>query len=233
MARLGADVGDAEYVAALRWAAHPGCERVVIDLSSGSGSPAGSVGDATVTVLDASGVVRVNLPQAVTRTGIIDTLFDGDLARGAYVVRRADGSLAVDIHIGSSAPAQIRAFAVDSPARIVVDLSPAPAGGTPVAARPTTAGNVVVLSPAPGEATFPLAITGYARTFEASVVARLSVDGSVVAETFTTATDWIDAWGTFTLTFESGPSGEVILFVGEDSARDGTPLGVTFPIDVP
>ena len=45
-----------------------------------------------------------------------------------------------------------------------------------------------------------------------------------------TAADWATTWGEFELTIPRGPSGRVDLFVGEDSAKDGTPIGVTIPL---
>jgi hypothetical protein len=230
VARLGSGVGDAEQLASIRWAAHPGCERVVVDLIAAGGAPAGSIGDAAVALLADHGIVRVSLPRAVTTTGIVDTRFDGELAQRAFVVRLPDGSLAVDVHLESSVPVQARAFTVDAPARIVVDLRPTPAGGPGVVAPATIGDNVVVLLPSPGELVYPVTITGYTRTFEAGVVARLLADGATAAEAATTAADWIDAWGSFSITIADGPRGTVSLFVGEDSPRDGTPQGVTIPL---
>jgi hypothetical protein len=84
----------------------------------------------------------------------------------------------------------------------------------------------VVLEPRPGPASYPLTITGYARTFEANVVARLEQGGEEVLETFTTATAWVDAWGHFSFTIDDGPTGPVRLHVGEYEARDGAWEGV-------
>jgi hypothetical protein len=99
-----------------------------------------------------------------------------------------------------------------------------------VVAPATTGGAVVVLSPPPGETSYPLTVSGYARTFEATVVARILVDGTARAEATATATDWIDAWGSFSITIPDGPAGAVGLFVGGDSPRDGAPEGVTIPL---
>jgi hypothetical protein len=230
VARLGSGVGDAEQLASLRWAAHPGCERVVLDLLAAGGAPAGSLGDAAVALLADHGIVRVSLPRSVATTGIVDSRFDGELARRAFVVRLPDGSLAVDIHLAASVPVQARAFTVDAPVRVVVDLRPTPAGGPGVVAPPTVGDTVVVLSPPAGESMYPLVVSGYARTFEATVVGRLIVDGTVAAEGVATAADWIDAWGSFSISIADGPPGAVSLFVGEDSPRDGSPEGVTIPL---
>jgi hypothetical protein len=88
------------------------------------------------------------------------------------------------------------------------------------------------VEPRPGAATYPLTVTGYARTFEANVVARLEREGEEVVETFTTATAWVDAWGQFSLTIAEGPTGPVVLHVGERSARDGTWQGAAVELNM-
>jgi len=90
-----------------------------------------------------------------------------------------------------------------------------------------------VLEPRAGAVSYPLKIRGYARTFEANVIARLSVGDRVVARTHGTAADYATTWGEFELTIARGPSGDVDLFVGEDSAADGTPVGVTILLHFP
>src|SRR5690606_30879585 len=122
----------------------------------------------------------------------------------------------VDVHLAAAAEAAVTTL--DSPARIVIDLRP---GGPALPAPATRSTRVVVLRPRPGDATYPLTVTGYARTFEANVVVRLEYEGQDVHDDFTTATAWIDAWGHFSFTIPSGPTGEVTLHVGEHSARDG------------
>jgi hypothetical protein len=90
----------------------------------------------------------------------------------------------------------------------------------------------VVLQPRPGTASYPLTVTGYARTFEANVVVRLERDGDDVYDDFTTATAWTDAWGHYSFTIPDGPTGPVVLHVGEYSARDGTWDGVAVELDM-
>ncbi len=123
----------------------------------------------------------------------------------------------IDVHLRE--PAEAHVTALESPARVVVDLRSV--SGLLLTA-PATSDRVVVLKPRAGEAAYPLEVVGYARTFEANVVVRLVQDGQQVHESFTTATAWVDAWGHFTLTVPEGPSGRVTLHVGEYSAKDGT-----------
>ena len=217
-------------VTALRWEQHEGCGRFVIDLGEGGMSgEGGGAGEARVAVLRDVGVVRVTLPGIRSvDPDATDATLGGPLARAAYVVWAPDeGSTWIDIHLDG--PAEASAIALDDPARVVVDLRP---GGDPLGGAPTTGRHVVVLEPGPGEASYPLHVRGYARTFEANVVARLEQDGRQAPEKFTTATAWVDAWGHFELTLEGGPTGAVLLHVGEYSARDGSWEGVAIDLVV-
>jgi hypothetical protein len=115
-----------------------------------------------------------------------------------------------------------------------VDVQP---GGGPFPGPAAAEDGVVVLEPRiqphePPTFAYPLVITGYARTFEANVIARLRTNSDVEAETFTTAAAWAEAWGEFVLEVVDGPAGAVELFVGELSARDGTEQGVRLDIQV-
>jgi hypothetical protein len=155
--------------------------------------------------------------------------FGGQLADQAFIVRSASGSgsLFVDVHLAT--PSEARVLALGLPARVVVDLKP---GGGPLGSSAEQLfgtqdpAGVVVLSPVAGAASYPLRITGYARTFEANVVAEVRQGGQRVAQTFGMASDYIEAWGVFELTISTGPAGEIDLFVGEYSAADGSERGV-------
>jgi hypothetical protein len=215
-----AAAGDhAAVVTGLRWHAHEGCERFVIDIGAASGAAADGPGDVRAELLRSLGLVRLTLrdvddvePEAT------DTVFDGRLASRAFTVRSPDGQwVFVDLHL--AAPARAHVALLRTPARIVVDLQP---GGGPLPVTAVAERRTVVLRPRPGPASYPLEVTGYARTFEANVVARLERGGVDVSEQFTTATSWLDTWGHFTLTISSGPAGPVTLHVGDYSARDGT-----------
>jgi hypothetical protein len=215
---------DAREISSLRWSAHDACERVVIDLAEEDGSPAQGTGAVEFEVLRELGVVRVAL-RGVERVNpdATDGTFGGPLARAAYSVRSPDGrSTYVDVHLGAAAEAHVDALA--GAARVVIDLR---AGGAPIPAPPASDTRMVVLEPRPGAASYPLTVTGYARTFEANVVVRIEQDGTDLLETFTTATAWLDAWGHFSLVIDDGPSGPIRLHVGEYSARDGTWQGVS------
>jgi hypothetical protein len=146
--------------------------------------------------------------------------FDGALAEEGYVVRGLNRRLFVDIHLAALAEARI--LTLTAPARIVIDLRP---GGAAIG-RPAEHQLVKVLAPAAGNASYPLRIEGYARTFEANVIGRLQQDGRTVAQSVTTAADWTETWGEFVLTIDTGPRGDLDLFVGDFSPMDGSEQGV-------
>lgn len=213
----------------VRWNAHAGCERVVIDLGMADGSAAAAPGMVAASLLRDLGVVRVRLPDVESvDPDATERMTGGELASAAYVVRSRDGGLYVDLHLGGSAEVAVTTLA--DPARVVVDLRP---GGSAIPAPAASTIRVVMLTPRPGAATYPLTVTGYARTFEANVVARLVQGGDLVVEDHTTATAWTDAWGEFSITFADGPAGAVEVQAGEYSARDGAWEGTAVAVELP
>jgi hypothetical protein len=175
------------------------------------------------------GIVRLQLAAATeVAPEATDAEFGGQLADRAFVVRAADGSLYVDLHLAGAA--EVTAFLLTSPARVVVDLRP---GGSALPDPAAIEGLTVLLHPRSGASSYPLQVTGYARHFEANVVVRLVQDGSTVFERPTSSTDWTEAWGAFSFTIEDGPNGEVTLEVGDYSARDGTWEGVEVALTMP
>jgi hypothetical protein len=221
---------DAHQVGALRWERYDGCERFVIDLNTEDGAAAERAGAVTAEVLRELGVVRLSLRDVRwVDAEATDATFDGPLATAAFAVWSPDGRWAfVDLHLGDAAEAHVTTL--DGPARVVVDLRP---GGPAVPEPAPRVRQVVVLEPRPGPTSYPLVVTGYARTFEANVVARLEQGGDEAYSDFTTATAWVDAWGHYSFTIEAGPSGPVVLHVGEHSAKDGTWEGVAIELEMP
>jgi hypothetical protein len=229
-------------IRSFRWAAHGDTERVVIllggenpvDVSNADGSnergvdtPAARTtggGSVDVTFVRELGLVRARLRRAHA-TAVTDTLLPGRLAGAAYAVRAPDRSLYVDVHLLRASYA--RALALSNPPRVAIDLVPGGSALPPVAVRSS---RVVVLTPRAGAVAYPLAVTGYARTFEATVAVHLRGASGAHADTFTTAADWSETWGEFATTVSHGPRGSVTLFVGEHSPRNGAEEGVTIPL---
>lgn len=224
----GAD--DVARVGAIEWGVHEGCERVIITFERADGEAVESVADASAELLRDLGILRIRLPSITAggsfEIGVTEAEFpDGEWVRAAYVVQPFEGGRYVDLHFG--APAEGRVRVEESPARVVVDLRAAE-GEAPV---PSPAGGqTVVLSPLPGEASYPLTVTGYSRTFESNVVVRLEHEGEVVYESFTTANGWLEAWGEYKLVVPDGPTGWVTLHAGDYSAKDGSWSGVAIEL---
>jgi hypothetical protein len=233
VAAFGADLDDAVQIASIGHESYDGCERVAVGFLTGDGAPAATLGPTAADFRPEAGIVRITLPEEVTASAIADLTFDGTAIRRAFVVRTRDEDLAVDLHLAATAVVVVRSMGTRSPAQVLVDVKP-DAEGIARTAPPAIGDNVVVLSPGPGPITYPITITGYARTFEGTVVARLvDEEGTVVAEETTTAADWLDAWGEFALTLTDGPTGPIVLFVGEDSPEDGHEAGVQIDLEVP
>lgn len=227
---------DATAVHALRYGVHPNCERLVLDFANADGAAAQVLGQANVAFHRHLGIVRVHLPLEFAQTALPDEAIqlypEGNHVRAAYTVFSEDDARGpfVDIHVAE--PVVARAFVLESPARLVVDIRP---GGGPLGegAHGGVDDNIVVVTP--GEQVqldYPIDITGYSRTFEANVVARLYQDGAMVAESITTASSWLESWGEFSTAIDAGPTGSFELFVGTDSAMDGSEEGIRLIVTI-
>ena len=217
--------GDAELVSGLVWTAFDGCERLVVELATAGGAPATEPGGVRAEMLRDRGIVRLSLDDMVTSTAIADRTVERQLVDRVYVVRSLDGTLYVDIHIGSAVLA--RASVTRSPAALIVDLQ---SGGPPLEGRPVVSDAAVVTSRTDRKAEYPLLVEGYARTFEAVVVLRVRQGNRLEIEAVTSAADHLITWGEYQFEVVSGPSGSVDVFVGEDSPEDGAERGAYFTL---
>jgi hypothetical protein len=197
------------------------CRKLALALVGPGGAPV-----ARGEYLRSFGVIRLYLPPRLGSIEHADTTFRDPLVSAAYVVHGLDNQFFLDVHVGQPALALARGAA----GRVEIDLAP---GGGAIPAAAPRARNVVVIEPRQGAARYPLKVRGYARTFEANVQAWIDRGDSTYAKTHTTAADWSTTWGEFEITIPSGPSGDITLFVGEESAKDGTPIGVTIPLRMP
>lgn len=220
---LDGQQGDAELVAGLSWTAFEGCERLVVEFATAGGAPATEPGGVRAELLRDQGIIRLRLAEGVTSTAIADRVVEHDLVDRVYVVRSLDEDLYVDIHLGSAVLA--RASINRSPAQVIVDLK---AGGPELEARPIVTDVAVVITPTEPSAEYPLIVTGYARTFEATVVMRIRQDNLLDIEDVTSAADYLITWGEFRFEVAEGPDGMVDVFVGEDSPSDGSERGANF-----
>ena len=151
MATLGEQTGDAAAIGRIRWAAHEGCERLVINLLTTDGAPARTLDEASVSFRPAIGVVRIG--SSMRTTGIADSVIEGKIVDRVYIVRLGNGNLAVDVHLTNKDPITVRGFDVSGPSRVVVDLASSDEGTGWVAA-PAIGQFVILLAPLSGPADY-------------------------------------------------------------------------------
>lgn len=252
----------ADHILALTFEGGAECDRLVILLGSGAAggdwpeSPADEV-PAGITVTAEGTVAVVSFPGEASggQTGLVrPSATEADFGEAqAFVVRQpapspaTRGGAEVRAHFFHNIT--VAAAFVPNPARIIVDVYPAPTG-TGLDYTPRTGGLTVLEQPiqvdlnGPGVA-LPVEVSGYARPFEAQGVAQLRTPdeqpggGRLVAATFSGSagtvsdstypymtTDWTEMWGRFSFTIDDLEPGTYELFVGEFSARDGSPVGV-------
>lgn len=232
VAALGEDAGDATVLAGVRWERYSGCERLVFDFFNDDGAPASTLGPAGAIALGESGILRVTLPDGVATSAVADTLLDGALAEALYVARDAAGALFVDVHLGGETAVGARAFEVVSPIRLVVDLR-SEDEPTAIVGAATTSSDVVVITPTPGAALYPLRVLGYARPDAGAVRVRLAAGGVVEVERSAPTSGPSDVWKTFEVRLPDGPSGPVELAVGPVDAFGELVNAVTIPLELP
>ncbi len=222
IADMDGQESDTRRLGRISWDISDQCETFLFEFETSEGAPATSGPDIRVDHLESFQVVRINME--VDSAVITDQLVETNLVERLYVVRALSGGMFVDLHL--SAPAAVRASASSSPARLSIDLRP---GFVPFSGGSTVGEKVVLTSPTSDADVAAAATTqflGYARTFEANVMAIATQDGRVVAETNTTAADYLQTWGEYR--FMIGlPPGPVSVFIGETNPADGSLDGIT------
>ena len=218
---------DADTVLAVRYGVHDDYERAVIDLGTGE-RPAGSVPEWTLTSSEGDGLLRVDLPSAMT-TCVSGGKFGEGLLGSFHVVRAPDGGMFVDFF--TRQPFRYRVLQMQDPARLVVDFEPA--GGNLNEPPPAQGGNTVLVEPRPNAVVSdPLTVSGYSRNPEAANTITLTGQrGEVLVRRNVRSNDWSHTWGYFEATIDLPPfSGKGTLKVGTGNARDGTFEGVEVPV---
>lgn len=217
---------DSEQISGIGWVGDETCEVFTIDFATDQGAPATTPPTVDAEFMREVGILRVSID--VGMTSITDQLAETGLVRQVFVPRSANANLFVDLHL--SDPALAAVTTRSSPAQVIISLEP---GGPAYGASPAVAENVVVVTPVEGPVTSPVTVSGYSRNFEANTIGRIVQGSTVLAEGFTTAADWSETWGEFELTLDPSGGGPADLFVGEQSAQDGSDRGVVIPIDLP
>lgn len=211
---------DSRNIGRISWNTSDQCETFTIDFETSEGAPATTVPGIRVQHLDSFQVVRINLD--VEATVVTDQLVETDLVERLFVVRSLSDGLFIDLHL--AAPAAVRVSTSSSPARLSLQMRP---GIVPFVGESAVGENVVLTSPLSGaDVGSVVQLLGYSRTFEANVEVVATQNGELVAETSTTAADYLETWGEYAAEVTL-PSGEVSVFVGGPVTDDGEPDGVT------
>ena len=217
----------ADTILAVRYGAHEGYERVVVDLGVGD-EPAGRVPEWSLMSPPGDGLLRVTFPSA-SATGVSDGALGDALLEGFYVVRAPEGGMFVDVFARKAFA--YRVIELEDPARLVVDFKPS--GGRLEAPPPAEGARTVLVGPRAGDRVGgPLTVCGYSRNFEGSNTIILEDEGGkVLARRTVQGNDWTSTWGYFETTLDaSALEGKGTLRVGGESARDGTFEGVEVPL---
>lgn len=225
--RLDQPTSDTTTIGLISWQAVEGCELFTIRFETTEGAPATTPPTIVLDFIETRQVLRIWT--AADSTVVTDHLVDTPLVDRMFVVRALAGGMFIDLHLKD--PAQARAEITNSPASLTIEMQ---GGIQPFDRSAVYTGNTVLTDPADdGQAAagVPLEVTGYSRVFEATMLIAATIDGEMVAETTTTAADWIETWGEFTASIRL-PRGEVSLFVGEQGVDDGEPAGVTIDVTV-
>lgn len=216
---------DSTTVGAIRWDETESCETFSISFVSSEGAPATT--PPSVEASYVAGVPVVRIATDADSTVITDQLVETALVSRLYVVRALDGGMFIDLHL--AAPAQARIEVSSSPATLTLHLQP---GIVEYVTGPAISDLVVIAAPLDGAAVpTSVDVAGYSRTFEAKVLVIATAGNEVLAQTFTSAADWLETWGEFTVTLEL-PPGEASLFVGDESPEDGSLEGITLRLTV-
>jgi hypothetical protein len=216
---------DSTTIGTISWDAGDSCEVFTIAFVTGEGAPPTTPPSVRAFYVSQSPIIRLVLD--VDSTVITDQLVETKLVERIYAVRALDGGMFIDLHL--AAPTQARIELKSSPARLELDLQP---GIVEYPSSAATSDFVVLASPLDGAVVSgELEITGYTRTFEANVLVILTAGDHVLAETNTTAADWVETWGEFRTTLAVEP-GDVTLFVGDASPDDGSLEGVLIDLAV-
>lgn len=222
----------ADTVWNVRFGDHYTYERAVIDLGY-TWAQADFAPEYSWTTNGRGSTVRVTLP-TVDSTYTADGFGLGKGISRYYVARSLNGQqMAVEFHLTDVAGTP-EVFYLNYPGRIVIDV---PLNGWNTYPEPVFGENVVVKQPRAAYTVGPdiFTVIGYARPYEARGTWRIKdAFGNVVREGAYFTSDWATTWGRFAFSADypaylSGYGGTLEL--GEYSARDGSFIGVTVPIN--
>lgn len=205
---------DSATLSTLTWESDGTCDRLRISFTTADGAPAVSPPAARGTFNREAGVLRVELGASVARTSWSTYRIDTPIVDIAYVVRRLEGNLMVDVHL--AAPAFARMTTDSGPASLVLDVQ---RGGEPYPTVPVVGSDAIVVSPTGGVKPYPVTVDGYIQTDQGSLPGLIAgTDGTRAGTTSAINTDPV-AWEAFVMVFPTGPTGTVVATVGDGAAQ--------------
>jgi uncharacterized protein YgiM (DUF1202 family) len=252
--------GDASAVVGLFQVNTGNCDRYVIVLGKDSVDvfeTANTLGGGEVRVTSGGTRVTVELPSAIT--GVAPQATNADftdaLALTVLPINTTGAPDDLEVRFLHSSSRVAGVTVLSNPARIVIDVGPAPTGTGVDYAPVVGTGNTILEHPVDQSTdklgvAHPFSVTGYARWFEAQGYATIATaDGdeptdvawsgpSMTAANGSRASIYafyIPTWGEFTFTVDL-PSGGYELFIGDDCWSEvddsSQPCGVTETFDV-
>ncbi len=231
VATVGEAESDATRIGGIVWQPSATCERLIVEFTTDTGSPASSLGLSGVSVLSGTGILRIALADRVTGTAVADLTTNGDLIDRIFVVRDVDGSLFIDIVGAAGVAVGSRAFLQASPARLIVDLIADADAPVPVGAA--VSDTAVIPSPLPGPALYPLTVEAYAQPSLRSVRLLVISNDTITIDRTIAIEGASDAWQTISSRLDDGPSGTATVFVGTADANGRPADGATVLVDLP
>lgn len=256
---VGDSEGRVDHVAQMWHLLGPGCDRLHIAFGSAwdydSGGPLAADVPEDLSVEAFGTWARISVPGLDAAR--LDAASEQNWDLASIVARSTDGAVVIDVY--APQPSRFAAKKLSDPARLLVDVIPATddGNGSPFPATPRlhASSSSFVAWPGeldernPTEVELPLTVRGYSRWFESAGIVEIQhADGTAATATVTgpqafnpgtdsrwglTATDWLEAWGTFEFTVDNLEPGEYRLLVGEYPPIDDSDfVGVTIPFVV-
>lgn len=223
--RLDQTDSDATSIGLITWEANEDCERIVIDFQSLEGAPATTPPNIVVRFLETLQILRVDI--GADDSIIIDQLVGTPMVDRLYVVKKLKEGSYVDFHLRE--PVRAKARVAQSPARLIIDIRPAPEAFLGSAAISDTA---VMVTPV-DEAVEPrnLEVSGYAISATGEVTVIATSGGNVVAQEVVPVSGHSGQWSEFRTRLDV-KAGMTTIFAGEPDPGDGSLNGITVGVQV-
>lgn len=207
MGRFEAPDSDAQTISAIGWTESENCAAVTISFQTNQGAPAVEPPTVRAEYLRHTGVIRLDMDQAISTSGVSHQVIDTPLIRSLYVATDPIGAnLVADLHLWAGALARVQTFS--APARIVIELE---RGGPELIQQARAGAQAVVFFPEQDEA--PIVLEGYGTP---GSELEIRVSSAEVENTRTVAVEpSATLWTLFSVTLTEIEAGLVEVAVGD------------------